>query len=161
MVGTKKVVHLLPELADRLYKCGLRDIMITALCDEPKMDLLDDFFRLSTQAKQKAYEAAVSKSNRKIMEFAKELVKDLGEMLEVNYSGDNDGVVPYVKPYNAGPHRKSSPTPQTHTTGNLGGRGDPVLSKFNGIKAPADAHGSLRKPSYNKGDGNEAAPAAP
>ncbi|KKA24941.1 hypothetical protein T310_1020 [Rasamsonia emersonii CBS 393.64] len=134
------------------------------------MDLLGDFFRLSTQAKQKAYEAAISKSNRKIMEFVKQLVKDLGEMLEINGGGDN-GVEPYVKPYDADPQRVFSPKTQSHNADDPGERAESVKSKINGIKAPAvpagpnlkqnNDHGSYLKPNHNGGDGNQNAPSAP
>lgn len=82
MPDTDKPVDKIPELAARLMKLGLEDKLIKAIGDNLAPNVIDETFELSQAAQQKAFEAATSKMDRKVMEFVESLLDELGETLE-------------------------------------------------------------------------------
>lgn len=105
MPNTERPVDKISEICGNLIKAGLDNFPITASGNDLKIDFADEFLRLSPVAQDKAYKVAVKGSNRLVIDFVKQMMKELSNVAELNGDDETSPVPP--EPGRAG--TRSSP----------------------------------------------------
>lgn len=113
MLDNDKAADKTKQLMAALSRVGLEPMIIKAIDNTLSVDAIDDFLKLPPEVQNQAYLAAVSKSDRAVLEFVQKVKTEVQVAVEIERSGGGvrarpggvNGVYGGLKPHGIPPSK--------------------------------------------------------